>query len=205
MNLLADARDCTLYDSDFQTILKAKFNLQEDDTMTLILSKKPESSFPEKFRLVPEDNEKYGGISYLCTVPSSFSAYQVDVTDTTYYICDLLAQTAPNLREDLRINVEIEVSACFGASEIPERIRIENLSAGGLMFTSNHQYSKYIALRFSLDTGKNTLPLTARILSSRPHSKNGVYAYGCQFTNLSIGAESILRHFIFNYQVRSRR
>lgn len=94
MNPLADAVNCTLYNSDLHLIADAKFSRQEDGTMTLILSKRPDSSFPRDFRLVPEDNTKHGGLSYLCTIPSSFSAYHVDTTGDIYYICEMLIQEA---------------------------------------------------------------------------------------------------------------
>lgn len=205
MNPLANAHDCTLYSSSKQTIRNAAFSEADDGTITLILPERPDSSFPTDFRLVPEDSVKYGGESYLCTTSAVFSAYQVETTGKTYYICELFIKKAPNLREDLRINVDIEVSACFGASEVAEPINIANLSAGGLMFTSKNHYGKYIEFRFTLNAEKVELPLTAHILSVRPAAKEGFYNYGCQFTNLSLGAEQTLRRFIFAYEVHSRR
>lgn len=154
MNPLSNAKDCLLYDLKFRMITTARFSQSSPSSLTLILFSRPDRYFPERFRLVPAEYAKQGFPSYVCTLPSAFSAYRSEADGETYYIAEIPLQEARNQREDLRVNVDLEVPAFFNESEIPDMITIKNISAGGLMFLSPKQFGKYTPFLFHAETKK---------------------------------------------------
>lgn len=205
MNPLSNAKDCLLYDLKFRMITTARFSQSSPNSLTLILFSRPDRYFPERFRLVPAEYAKQGFPSYVCTLPSAFSAYRSEADGETYYIAEIPLQEARNQREDLRVNVDLEVPAFFNESEIPDMITIKNISAGGLMFLSPKQFGKYTPFLFHLETKKGDIVLTAIILSIRPAEQGGAFAYGCKFSILPQATESALRNFIFQQDLKGKR
>lgn len=204
MNPLINSENCKLYDLDFNFISKIKFSQTAPGSITLIFPKRPDYTLPEQFQLVPDDVSK-SVRSFLCSNPSEISEFYVKPTDTLYYLSYVSINGAQNQREDLRVNVSIDVKATFDFSNIPKPITIKNISAGGLMFISRMKYEKDALFSFSFTPIKTQVTASAQIRSIRPTAITDTLAYGCQFVALSKQAESNIRQFIFNYDLQQKK
>lgn len=204
MNPLLTAEHCTLYRLDSTLLAKARFNQPTLGEIVLIFAEKPEFRIPDKFYLMPEDGEREF-ISYLCTKSGVFSNYYVETTDRTYYMLDAVTKDTPKLREELRVNVSVEVTAEFEGIRKPEQITIKNISAGGLMFISTRKLEKGTLFSCAFPTTKGDVPVSARIVATRPTYLPDTYSYSCQFTGLRAKAETAIRNFVFTEDLMQKK
>lgn len=206
MNPLLNAQHCILYHLDSTFITKARFNQPTPGSITLIFSEKPDFRIPEQFYLMP-DETKHDFISYQCTKFGSLSDFYVETTERTYYTLEVITNDTPKLREELRVNVSIQVDAIFDDSPEPEPITIKNISAGGLMFISKKKVKKHslFAFAFTPVLGKPPISATARIIGMRPTYLPDTFSYNCQFTGLLSKDETAIRNFVFTEDLAQKR
>lgn len=171
-NPLINAQKCFLYDSEKNLLAKARFSKEELGSLTLIFSQKPEFELPEHFDVVPRESDaKFR--SYHCKWDGRFSEFSVESTGLTYCICEAKTDDVRDTRQDLRINVSIDVNAIFGTESAATPITIKDMSAGGFMFISSKSFEPGMHLAFPFTQTKTPIVITAEIVASRPAKGTG--------------------------------
>ena len=209
MNPLLSAQHCELYRLDATFMTKAKFSQPSPGSITLIFSDKPNFVLPERFYLMPA-GEEFDFISYFCTLTGSFREFFFESTEHTYYMHEAVTKDTPELREELRVDVSVDIDAVFDdplleATGGQIRITAKNISAGGMMFVSDKDIKKGTTFSFIFSQSKSSVMVNARVLNRRPTRFPELIAYGCQFGHLSSKAEGAIRNFVFNEDLIQRR
>ncbi len=86
----------------------------------------------------------------------------------------------------------------------PFKIRIDDVSAGGMLFSSNKRIKAGRMFAYLFDQGDIYIPLTVKILRMT-QKKNGDYAYGCKFIGLSDAYVDMLCQWVFKKQAENSR
>jgi hypothetical protein len=88
--------------------------------------------------------------------------------------------------------------------EEPIKIKILNLSVGGMLFTSITDFCLGDAVVFNFDYYKNNvIPIEAKIIRiDEPSDEFSNYNYGCVFKDLSNTDESVLYQYLYERQLQ---
>lgn len=89
-------------------------------------------------------------------------------------------------------------------SEQPIKIKILNLSVGGMLFTSQTEFFMSDTIIFNFDYYKNdVIPIEAKIIRiDYPIDELSYSNYGCVFKDLSENDESILYQYLYERQIQ---
>jgi len=98
-------------------------------------------------------------------------------------------------QRDVRTRTNLEVS--FKSDQQVEFYgTIENLSAGGLYFTTRQPLNKDQLLSFKYTFRNMDREFKTKTLWVK-HVPGGAYGYGCRFVDLSAGAEAAIRSYVY--------
>jgi c-di-GMP-binding flagellar brake protein YcgR len=88
--------------------------------------------------------------------------------------------------------------------EEPIKIKILNLSVGGMLFTSTTDFCVGDTIVFNFDYYKNNvIPIEAKIIRiDEPSDEFSNYSYGCIFKGLSDSDESVLYQYLYERQLQ---
>lgn len=108
-------------------------------------------------------------------------------------------------QKDLRVKLEEELIFSAPAQKKQFHGFIENISVGGIFLVTNEiRLSREEAVTFQYCFSKREQSLTAVTLREQQLRKER-FGYGCQFINITNGAERDIRQFVYKKQLRQTR
>lgn len=123
-------------------------------------------------------------------------------------------QRAVQRRNDMKIRQNITISIETkdeSGKEVTVEGVIKDISAGGILFTSDHPFEMDQILSFNFDKTDEPIHLECQVIRIQPF-KIMVYGeeeektgYGCRFINLHNSTESVIRSYVFRQDLLMRR
>ena len=86
----------------------------------------------------------------------------------------------------------------------PFKIRVDDISAGGMMFSSGKKIGVGKVFAYLFDQEDILIPLTVKILR-RKEKPNGDFVYGCQFIGISDAYKDMICQWVFKKQAENSR
>ena len=112
------------------------------------------------------------------------------------------------IRQSVTISIQTQDES---GDEITVEGIIKDISAGGILFLSDHPFEMNQTLSFNFDKTDEPLHLECQVIRIQPF-KIKVYgeeeertAYGCRFINLHNSTESVIRSYVFRQDLLMRR
>lgn len=200
MEQLQNLRHGILYTLDTSYFSEVQYTKQSLDTAIFILPEELTRNLPDQLFLIP-DGEAYTFAPYRFVLSKDLTLYRADSSGTPYYLVRGTTTDTAETRDELRIQVSIDVALdCPGFySKVP--VTIKDLSASGLLFVSDQNFEPGTNFSFDFPDMENNPEVTARIVKKRPVRIDGLTGYGCQFVHLSSALESEIRKFVFRQDV----
>lgn len=207
---MADAINpiATIYQMNGTELMQCRYAGQDAARITLMIS------IPEFIQLsnLQEDvllvltSPTLGLLPYICTLlPDSLSGTN-EATEQHLKLDFLIREKKQNIqrRRDYKVKTDIEVDVkltgplhgdCHG--------KIEDLSAGGILFATEWRLEIGQEFTFLFEQTKAPLWLTARVLNI--YRKDRIKRYGCYLQGLSTAEEEALRQCVFQIEAQHRR
>lgn len=123
-------------------------------------------------------------------------------------------QRAVQRRNDMKIRQNITISIETkdeSGKEVTVEGVIKDISAGGILFTSDYPFEMDQILSFNFDKTDEPIHLECQVIRIQPF-KIMVYGeeeektgYGCRFINLHNSTESVIRSYVFRQDLLMRR
>ncbi len=203
MNPLLHAENGELYNADCQLLAKVKFS-RSTTSLIVILAQPLEFALDERVYLMPEGKE-HDYSSFLCHVAAPCVEYHVENTGATYYLLETSTRDDPSFGVELRVEVSFQIQITLEGSTRTVPATVKDISAGGLKIISNELYEEGSVFSFIFTVPRNPVILNAKIIRKRPSRHPGMHCYGCQFYDLSAGAENAVRKFVYTEDLLKRR
>lgn len=203
---MIDKKTGTLYDLNADALVRINF-LENGDHISLIVTGKTAARLPTQVFLLPGATED-------CPRPRPFLIILspkidwdmvAEMDDQLIIEATRAATSTTDNRNDFRVSVDLRTEIVSPSLSDPCKIRIENISAGGIFFTSRDAFERGMFFSFSLPLPNIHNLLVARIVNRVPGSDGGTMGYGCQFIALPSDVESELRKYIFQLQQNRRK
>ena len=202
MVTLSHCSKANILDRETKRIVKANVSF---DSANRILITVPLTAAFSTGELVPVSflDAALGVVRCLCRLSSP--AASQDRRFCTYR-CQILEQLSQEQRrEDLKISLNVNVTATLLSSGDIAPAAIRDLSAGGVYLVTSLAAQVGEQLTFSFRPAGIAAPLTAEVLRAEAtvdQQNRLVRGYGCRFVHLSPQHEARLRSFIFQEEKR---
>lgn len=142
----------------------------------------------------------------LTKVTETFEARTISVSKNSVTVLLLKKLKPQDLRRYLQIETNIKTQILHFMDDDNNRlypngipIKIKDLSAGGIYFTSSEQFRVGTRFVFSLMIERTPLVISAKIL--RVEDYKGEYGYGCSFVGITQQEEEIICHYTYKRQI----
>lgn len=198
----------TIYQMNGTELMQCRYAGQDAARITLMIS------LPEFIRLsnLQEDvllvltSPTLGLLPYICTLlPDSLTGTN-EATEQHMKLDFLIREKKQNIqrRRDYKVKTDIELDVkltgplhgdCHG--------KIEDLSAGGILFATEWRLEIGQEFTFLFEQTKTPLQLTARVLNI--YRNDRIKRYGCALQELSTAEEETLRQCVFQIEAQRRR
>ena len=195
MDLPQNIKNGTLYNMDCTFLSGIRYIRESADTISLIFSAPPSGRFPESFFLMP-DGKEYDYRTFIFTLTEAIHPCQPQDSES-FFTARAVTNDIPEQRKNFRVYVTTQVPVLFEGEKHETSVTVKDIGTGGFLFVSKKKYEPGTVLSAIFAKARTPVCITAQIQKLRPVRKEGLYGYGCQFTNLSPSAESMVRNFVF--------
>lgn len=152
------------------------------------------------------NNYKYIKFRSVENYSEIYTAEICDIEDNKIYIKNIKNFSA-DIRKDLKIKYGYIGNVTFlenGTSK-SIKIRVKDISCGGLCFLAKSELNKDISYETILPFTSEPLIINIKIIRSEHDIDKGLFEYGCKFINLEAEEEQMIRKGIFRIQRISKR
>lgn len=198
--VLRECSACTIYRDSDDLRIRARVSVLENK-ITLYFEGEEDVLGPDPITLNIDfyDNQA-GYIKTLCNVRAGENT-DPWVLEPWYADCEILEVIEILQRQkDLRVRLEEEVEFVSVKHGHFKGI-IQNISVGGILLSTKMPLSLNEQFEFSYFFLKKEQQVRAVTIREQNLGKDG-YGYGCQFLNLTKGAERDIRQFVFRQQLK---
>lgn len=198
---LKDCDNCLVYGSDNKPFTKAKVSLNKDKGTITLFFKNPNMSAMKLRTYVDFYDSQLGLVRSVCDVAikknPQANSIEPWIADCTIREIKELVQRQKDLRMEVEISKQFRLDngKSFGGI-------IKNISAGGILVVASQPIKRgtIIAFTHRFENTNTICQIKAQILRAKGAAGKG-YAYGCQFVDLSMEAEAIIRKFVYIKQL----
>ena len=203
---MIDKKTGTLYDLNADALVRINF-LENGDHISLIVTGKIAARLPTQVFLLPSATDDCPRPRPFLIVLSSKIDWDMvaEMDDQLIIEATRAATSTTDNRNDFRVSVDLQTEIVSPSLSEPCTVRIENISAGGIFFTTHDDFERGMFFSFSLPLPNIRNLLVARIVNRVPGADDGTMGYGCQFIALPGDVESELRKYIFQIQQNRRK
>lgn len=177
-----------------------------NDAVTLIFPEEIQDGLWEKVNVVFYDEQK-GLVTYKCKLHD----YKLR-SDCLTVQCSLgKEQSVVQRRNDLKIRktIPISIQTINGKTDIDATI--QNISAGGIFFTSETDFEEGERFSFLFNRTAEPVRLECEVLRKQPctgmgdHVPSTMMGYGCRFVNMNDHKESAVRSYVLKEDLLARK
>jgi hypothetical protein len=187
----------TLYNMDCSVLLPARFTRLSLDSARFYFSGMPKEPLPAQFFVMP-DGRQYDYRAFIYTLQGEL---QPCPEDPARWQIDGTTNDIPELQSNFRVYVSVHTSIWLDTESREYSLTIKDIGTGGFLFVSKREFTPGDTLSAILPDARDPVFVKARIQKRRPVRKEGVFAYGCQFLNLTAKAEAKIRKFVYQTEV----
>lgn len=205
--LLRYCKKCSVFDEKGENfIFAARVSVQDDGTMYLYFSDWDMKAEPNFRSMVTFYDSAYGLVTGQCDI--AVRPNLEEGAEPFQAVCTIgSVEQVVQRKEDFRVSANLLV--CLAVPKGRSHYRtveavIKNLSAGGMFINCTYPFTPGDTFLLEFTYTKRPLHLRAHVLRV-DELKPGLYGYGCQFIHLTGGAESALRRYVYQLEVKGRR
>lgn len=195
MESIPSTKNASLYNLDCSYLTDVRYHRKDLESIVIIFSEKPSGLFPDQFFLMPE-GPAYDYRAFIFSLTEAVHLYQPPEGEACY-IAHAVTNDIPEVRQNFRVYVTFQVPVLLEGQKKETTVTVKDIGTGGFQFISKQRFEPDTMLTTMFTHIKTPVCITARIQKMRPVRKSGVYGYGCQFTDLSPNAETLIRNFVF--------
>lgn len=200
MEQLQNLRHGILYTLDTSYFSEVQYTKQSSNTVIFILPEELTRNLPDQLFLIP-DGKAYTFAPCRFVLSENLTLYRTDASGKPYYLVRGTTTDTAEARDELRIQVSIDIDIDCPNFYAKVPVTIKDLSASGLLFVSDQKFEPGMNFSFEFPDTAEYPEVTARIVKKRPVRVDGLTGYGCQFLHLSPKLEAEIRKFVFRQDV----
>ncbi len=194
---LKDCTRCLVFTTSGQKLDEARVSLDRGK-VSLYLKSNPTNETKMKSRVNFFDDQ-LGLVRTVCSMKLRANPNYPKDSEPWMADCKILeVMDVVQRQQDVRVQVNLETTFCSQRHGF-FRGTIENLSAGGMYLTTAQPLDRNETVEFEYKFRRELRRFQMSTLWVK-RLPSGRYGYGCQFHNLTDGAESAIREFVFKKQ-----